>query len=133
MLAGRSLDRAPALPRGSSPMRMTFSRRPAVCMTLSLGLSACGGGGGDSNPTPQSYTIGGAVSGLADGESVGLADNGTDTLTVNGNKTFTFAAKVDQNGSYAVTVTTQPRGQNCAVTSGSGSGTIANVTTVAVV
>lgn len=112
-------------------MRPTFSRRMTVCMTLSLGLAACGGGGG--NPAPQTYTIGGAVSGLADGESVVLADNGTDTLTVNGDNTFTFATKVDQNGSYAVTVTTQPKGQNCAVTSGSGSSAMANVTTVAVV
>jgi 6-phosphogluconolactonase len=114
-------------------MRLTCSRRLTVCMTLSLGLAACGGGGGGGGiSTPQTYTIGGAVSGLADGESVGLADNGADTLTVSGNNTFTFAMKVDQNGSYAVTVTTQPKGQNCAVTSGSGSSAMANVTTVAV-
>jgi 6-phosphogluconolactonase len=115
-------------------MRLIFSRRPAVCATLSLGLAACGGGGGGAgNPTPQTYTIGGSVSGLASGESVILADGGTDTLTVNGNATFVFAMKVAQNGSYAVTVKTQPNGQNCALTSGSGSGVMANVTTVAVV
>ena len=115
-------------------MRVTNCRRLAVCMTLSVGVAACGGGGGDgSPPAPQTFTIGGAVSGLADGESVVLADNGTDSLTVNGNNTFTFATKVDQNGPYAVTVTTQPKGQNCAVTSGSGSSATANVTAVAVV
>jgi 6-phosphogluconolactonase (cycloisomerase 2 family) len=103
-------------------------------MTLSVGVAACGGGGGDgSTPAPQTFTIGGAVSGLADGESVVLADNGTDSLTVNGNDTFTFATRVAQNGPYAVTVTTQPKGQNCAVTSGSGSSATANVTAVAVV
>jgi 6-phosphogluconolactonase (cycloisomerase 2 family) len=112
-------------------MRLTFSRRLTACVTLSFALAACGGGGG-GNPTPQSYTIGGTVSGLADSESVVLADNGTDTLTVSGNNTFTFATKIDQNGSYAVTVTTQPNGQNCAVTSGSGSSPMTNVTTVAV-
>ena len=112
-------------------MRLTSSRRLTVCMTLSLGLGACGGGGG-GNPLPQTYTIGGAVSGLATGESVMLADNGTDTLTVNGNSAFTFAAKVDQNGSYTVTVKTQPNGQSCTVMSGSGSGVSANVTTVTV-
>jgi 6-phosphogluconolactonase (cycloisomerase 2 family) len=117
-------------------MRLTLSRWLTVCMTLGLGLAACGGGGGGGsggNPTPPTYTIGGAVSGLADGESVVLADNGTDTLTVNGNDTFTFAKRVDQNGSYAVTVMTQPNGQNCAVTSGSGASATANVTAVAVV
>jgi 6-phosphogluconolactonase len=113
-------------------MRLLFSRRRTVCVTLSLGLSACGGGGGGGNPAPQTYGIGGAVSGLASGESVILVNNGADTLTVNGNNAFTFATKVDQNGSYAVTVTTQPNGQSCAVTSGSGSGVMANVTTVAV-
>jgi 6-phosphogluconolactonase (cycloisomerase 2 family) len=115
-------------------MRLTFSRRLTVCTTLSLTLAACGGGGGGGGgiPTPQTYTIGGAVSGLADGESVVLADNGTDTLTVSGNNPFTFATKVAQNGSYAVTVTTQPNGQNCAVTAGSGSAAMANVTAVAV-
>ena len=81
---------------------------------------------------PQTYTVGGAVSGLASGESVSLANNGTDTLTVSGNNTFTFAAKVDQNGSYTVTVTAQPNGQSCTVMSGSGSGVSANVTAVSV-
>jgi 6-phosphogluconolactonase len=115
-------------------MRLIFCRRLTVCMMLSLGLAACGGGGGGgaSKQTPQTYTVGGAVSGLAAGESVILANSGTDTLTVNGNSTFTFATKIDQNGSYAVTVKTQPNGQNCAVTSGSGSGVMANVTAVAV-
>jgi hypothetical protein len=39
---------------------------------------------------------------------------------------------VDQNGSYAVAVSTQPNAKNCIVTSGSGSGVTANVTVVAV-
>jgi 6-phosphogluconolactonase (cycloisomerase 2 family) len=111
---------------------MTFSHRLTVYMALTLGLAACGGGGGGGNPMPQTYTIGGAVSGLAAGESVTLADNGADTLSVNGNGTFAFPTKIDQNGSYAVTVTTQPTAQNCAVSVGSGSGLMANVTTVAV-
>jgi 6-phosphogluconolactonase (cycloisomerase 2 family) len=81
---------------------------------------------------PQTYTIGGSVSGLQSGGSVVLADNGADTLTVSGNNTFTFATKVNQNGSYAVTVQTQPNAQNCTVASGSGSGVSANVTAVAV-
>jgi hypothetical protein len=46
------------------PMRRTFSHRLTACVTLCLGLGACGGGGG-GNPMPQTYTIGGAVSGLS--------------------------------------------------------------------
>lgn len=114
-------------------MRLRLSCRLTVYVALSLELVACGGGGGSGGkPAPQTYTIGGAVSGLAEGESVVLADNGSDSLTVNGNNTFTFATRVDQNGSYAVTVTTQPKAQNCVVTSGAGSNAMANVTTVAV-
>lgn len=115
-------------------MRPAFSRPLTACVTLSLGLGACGGGGGGggSTPMPQTYTIGGAVSGLASGESVILANNGTDNLTVSGNSAFTFAARVDQNGSYAVTVVTQPNAQSCAVMSGSGSSVSANVTSVTV-
>jgi 6-phosphogluconolactonase (cycloisomerase 2 family) len=81
---------------------------------------------------PQTYTIGGAVSGLATGESVTLADNGTDTVVVSGDTTFVFPTKVAQSGSYAVTVMTQPAAQNCTVSAGSGSGLTGNVTTVAV-
>jgi len=105
-----------------------------VCLTLSFWLAGCGGGGGGGGgtPTPQAYTIGGAVSGLANGESVTLADNGTDTVAVNGNTTFVFPTKIAQNGSYAVTVKTQPFAQNCKVSAGSGSGLAANVVTVAV-
>ncbi len=115
-------------------MRLTLSLQLTVCVTLSVGLGACGGGGGGGGgtPMPQTYTIGGTVSGLATGESVVLADNGTDNLTVSGNSSFTFATKVDQNGSYAVTVVTQPNGQDCAVTSGSGSSVSADITAVTV-
>lgn len=114
-------------------MRLACLLRLTVCVALGLALEACGGGGGDGGtPMPQTYTIGGSVSGLQSGESVVLADNGTDTLTVSGNHTFTFATKVAQNGSYAVTVQTQANAQNCTVASGSGSGVSANVTTVAV-
>ena len=115
-------------------MRLILTRGRTVCLTLGLGLAACGGGGGGGGggPPPPSYTIGGAVSGLATGESVALADNNGDTLTVSGNNSFVFPTKIDQNGSYAVTVTTQPRGQNCTVSAGSGSNLMADVTTVSV-
>jgi hypothetical protein len=110
---------------------VTLFHRVTVYVALTFGLAACGGGGG-SSPMPQSYTIGGAVSGLAAGESVTLADNGSDTLSVSGNTTFVFPTKIGQNGSYTVTVTAQPAAQNCAVSAGSGSGLTVNVTTVAV-
>jgi exo-beta-1,3-glucanase (GH17 family) len=51
----------------------------------------------------------------------------TDSLTVKSSGTFAFPTKVTSGGTYAVTITTQPAGETCTVTSGSGTAT-ANVT-----
>jgi hypothetical protein len=78
----------------------------------------------------SAYTISGTVTGLA-GSGLVLADNATDTLTVTGTGTvpFTFATLV--NGTYNVTVQTQPSNptQTCTVTNGSGTAA-ANVSNV---
>jgi hypothetical protein len=84
------------------------------------------GGGASSD------TIGGTVSGLASGAEVTLADNGSDELTVTSNGVFTFNTVVAHNGSYSVTVKTQPAGQICTVSNGSGAGVTANVSSVTV-
>ena len=78
-----------------------------------------------------SYTIAGSVSGLASGASVVLQDNGGDNKTVNANGIFSFATPIASGGAYAVTVGTQPTGQNCTVTNGSGTAS-ANVSNVSV-
>lgn len=96
-----------------------------------LALAACGGSGGGLI-TPATYTIGGTVAGLAANESVTLSNNGAGSLTVSSSGTFTFPQPISPGGSYAVTVTTQPAGQSCVVSNGSGSGVKANVTTVQV-
>lgn len=82
--------------------------------------------------TPKTFTIGGTVSGLSTGASVTLLDNGADSLTVTANGKFTFTTKVASGSTYAVTVGTQPTGETCPVTSGSGTVGAANVTTVKV-
>lgn len=117
-------------------MRPMYFATRVVSVFTTLAVTACGGGGGGSTPPPVppakvTYSIGGVVSGLQAGQSVILA-NGSDTLTVSSNSTFTFGTKVDQNGSYSVTVQTQPGAQSCSVTSGSGSGVSANITAVTV-
>jgi hypothetical protein len=83
-----------------------------------------GGGGGTT------YTVGGAVSGLS-GTAV-LQDNGGDNLSVSANGPFTFATALAGGASYSVTVKTNPSGQSCSVSSGSGTIAAANVTNVAV-
>lgn len=105
---------------------------------IALALAACGGGGGSSAPPAQSsspppptqYSIGGTVSGLT-GTGLVLQDNGGDNLSVSQNGSFTFATQVNSGAAYSVTVMTQPSGQTCTVTNGSGTAS-ANVTNVAV-
>ena len=76
------------------------------------------------------YSIGGTITGLTASGLV-LQNNGGDDL-VPGGGTFTFATLVANSSAYAVTVLTQPTGQTCTVTAGSGAVAGANVTSVAV-
>lgn len=64
--------------------------------------------------------IGGTVTGLSGGTTVGLVDNGSDPLTVSANGNFTFATKISAGNNYNVTVASQPVGETCTVTNGSG-------------
>lgn len=81
--------------------------------------------------TDQKFTVGGSVSGLTVSGLV-LA-NGSDTVSVAANATaFTFPTSVDYAASYAVTVSAQPVGLMCTVSSGSGHVPAGNVTTVQV-
>ncbi|WP_296445207.1 beta-propeller fold lactonase family protein, partial [Rhodoferax sp. UBA5149] len=82
-------------------------------------------------PVPSvTYTIGGAVSGLS-GAGLVLQDNGGDNLAVAASGSLAFATAIGSGAPYAVTVLTQPAGQTCTVTNGSGTAN-ANVTNVAV-
>jgi hypothetical protein len=74
-----------------------------------LSLAACGGG-----------EVGGTVTGLGTSLSVTLLNNGSDSLTINRNGSFFFVDRLDANAAYSVTVRTQPVGQTCNVTNGSG-------------
>ena len=83
-------------------------------------------------PPPATYTIGGTVSGLAAGTQMVLQDNGGDNLAVTTNGAFTFATALGTGVNYAVTVNTQPTGQTCTVSQGTGTTGSANVANVAV-
>jgi len=73
------------------------------------------------------YTVGGSVTGLSG--SLVLQNNGANNLTRNADGAFTFSTPVTSGGAYAVTVLTQPAGQICSVSQGSGtaSGPVSNV------
>lgn len=96
----------------------------AVAVVLVSGCGGSGGGGASSG-----FAIGGNVSGLTGGQPFTLQNNGADALTVTASGSFTFAKPA---GSYNVTVSTQPAGQTCSVSNGSGSMISANVNNVAV-
>ena len=76
------------------------------------------------------YTVGGTVSGLTG--TVVLQDNGGDNLSVTANGTFTFATALASGAAYSVTVNTNPTGQTCTVTSGSGTIASTNITNMAI-
>ncbi|MES9943839.1 MAG: hypothetical protein ABW080_02655 [Candidatus Thiodiazotropha sp.] len=75
------------------------------------------------------FTIGGIVSGLT-GDGLLLQNNGGDDLSITDSGTFTFTTALNDGEAYSVTVATQPTGQTCTVTNGSGSLSGAAVTDV---
>ncbi|MEG1280788.1 MAG: putative Ig domain-containing protein [Comamonas sp.] len=81
---------------------------------------------------PSIHSVGGNVSGLAAGKSVVFQNNGGDNLPVAADGAFTFSAPVANGSAFAVTVLTQPAGQTCTVSEGSGTMGASNVTNVAV-
>ena len=83
--------------------------------------------------TRNTYTVGGTLSGLGSGLSIALLNNGGDSLTLSTDGSFLFAVSIASGATYSVTVGTQPPGQVCTVSNGSGSVGSANVTNVAVV
>lgn len=77
------------------------------------------------------FTVGGNVSGLS-GTGLVLRNNGGDELPVAGNGAFVFATRVASTAPYNVTVGSQPAGQFCAVSNGSGTIVAANISNIGV-
>jgi hypothetical protein len=116
--------------------KVTIATQPTgqVC-TVSNGVGAGITGdvtGVSITCSTDTYSVGGTLTGLASGAHVVLADNGQDPVTLTGDGKFTFAMPVAYNGSYAVTVATQPTNATCTVSHGAGAGVTANIASVAV-
>ena len=96
---------------------------------MSFGAASVASWNGDdataTNP-PIKYSVGGTVSGLSG--SVVLQDNGGDDLTVGSDGAFTFDSALANGASYQVSVETQPAGQKCSISNGSGTVSSAPVT-----
>ena len=80
--------------------------------------------------TTDKYKVGGSVSGLSG--TVVLQNNSGDDLTLTADGSFSFATPIDDASTYSVTVLTNPSGQTCSVSSGSGTMNGAAVTSVSV-
>ena len=91
-------------------------RASALWSVLGL-LVSCGGGGGAN---PATYSVSVTVTGLQAGKSLALQNNGADRLVVSANGTIAFASLIPTGGNYSVTVETQPTGQTCASSQGTG-------------
>lgn len=89
----------------------------------------------DVSCVTNTYTVGGAVSGLPSGDVVVLQNNGGDDLTVNTVGSFVFDTALDDGRTYDVAVLTQPSTLNlaCAVTNGMGTLSGSNVTNIEVI
>lgn len=97
-----------------------------VCALLAAGCNS------SSSTGTTTYSIGGTIVGLTASGLV-LYDNGGDALTVSsGTTSFTFTTKLENGAAYSVTVHTQPSGQSCTVSHGSGTVDGTNVTVVSV-
>ena len=117
-------------------MRTAVTRAALVSLWV-LGVSACGSDVDDGAftappPAANSYTVGGTVTGLNDGATLVLQNNGGNNLSLTANGAFTFSNAVMSGTAYNVTVATQPTGQTCAISNGSGTIGSANVTNVVV-
>lgn len=106
----------PVLCQQGSPLQCY---RPSAADTLSFTVTV-----------QNSFTVGGTVSGL--NGTVILLNNGGDANSVSADGGFTFSTPVAEGSPYDVTVGTQPVGQTCNVTNGSGTMGNSNVTNVSV-
>ena len=95
-----------------------------VCL-VATALSGCH----DDQPPSSPIFVTGTAAGLTG--SVVLQNGTGASLTVTANGQFSFAAPIAVGSSYAVTVQTQPAGQTCTVSNGSGTAGSTNVTDVA--
>lgn len=101
-----------------------------LCCVL---LSSCGGGGGSNSVdySASRFTVSSTIAGLGAGKQVILSDN-SNTITASSNTSYTFSTQLTSGTPYQVSVTTQPIGQTCSVSYGSGTISTANITNVLV-
>ena len=105
--------------------RLTSSPIAFVVCLIAAALSGCH----DTNAPSSPIFVSGTATGLTG--SVVLKNGGGASLTVTANGKFSFPVPIAVGSHYAVTVQTQPAGQTCTVSNGSGTAGPTNVADVA--
>ena len=123
---------SPAIDAGNDAIGLVFDQRGDGFLR-EVGASADIGAFETQSAQPQTYTIGGSVSGLI-GSGLVLQQNGGDDLAIAADGSFTFSSAVNDGSIYIVTVLVQPSepAQTCVVSNDSGAVLGADVTDVAV-
>jgi hypothetical protein len=80
-----------------------------------------------------SYTLGGTISGLL-GSGLVLTNNGSDTVSISADGSFAFTTTYTAGSTYSIAVSTAPAhpGQSCVITSGIGTFSSSNVTSISI-
>ena len=100
-------------------------------------LAGCAPEEEEETSQTASYSVGGSVSGLANGTVV-IQNNGSDDLVVfqpgssSSTISFSFPTKISSGNAFNVTVLVQPLAQTCTVNNGSGtvSGAVSSISII---
>lgn len=97
---------------------VSFSRLGNLALMASAAalMLGCSSGGGGSSP---SFTVGGELVGLADGETVTL-DDGEQTQELGSDGVFALPTTYGNGDDYSITVSEQPASQGCAIENATG-------------
>jgi uncharacterized repeat protein (TIGR03803 family) len=108
-----------------------MGHRYPVGVLLALSLAGCGGGGGggSGNNATSAYSITASIQGLNSGGLV-LLVNAKQVAVSSGASSVALASMVNSGTAYTVTVQSQPTGETCNVSNGSGTVSTSNVTNV---
>jgi len=82
--------------------------------------------------TTNNYSVGGTVSGLADGETFVLQNNGEGMRIISGNGSQIYFTDIPHGDAYDVSISMQPDTQTCSISGGAGTVDGADVDTVSI-
>ncbi|MFZ6847360.1 hypothetical protein [Undibacterium sp. RuRC25W] len=91
-----------------------MNKLKTLLVSSMVGLVVAGCGGTSSAP------ISGTLKGLSTGTTLQLLNNGVNPIVLSANGVFTFSISISAGSTYNVTIGTQPIGETCTVTNGTG-------------